>query len=107
MLTLSILIPLLASLGLFVWSDVTKEKARLVALGASALSFLCLIIVLFTHHHNVNILDTDRYLHDAHIAASTPAPKQRPSSRSPKSAGSTLSVSPGGWASTACRSPFP
>ena len=33
MLTLSILIPLLASLGLFVWSDVTKEKARLVALG--------------------------------------------------------------------------
>lgn len=45
MLTLSILIPLLASLGLFVWSDVTKEKARLVALGASALSFLCLIIV--------------------------------------------------------------
>jgi len=45
MLTLSILIPLLASLGLFVWSDATKEKARLVALGASALSLLCLVIV--------------------------------------------------------------
>ncbi|EAU39773.1 NADH dehydrogenase subunit 4 [Fulvimarina pelagi HTCC2506] len=45
MLTLSILIPLLASLGLFGWSNVTKEKARLVALGASTLSFLCLIIV--------------------------------------------------------------
>lgn len=45
MLTLSILIPLLASLGLFVWSDGTKEKARLVALSASALSLLCLIVV--------------------------------------------------------------
>ncbi|MCK5932155.1 MAG: NADH-quinone oxidoreductase subunit M [Fulvimarina manganoxydans] len=45
MLTLSILIPLLASLGLFFWSDVTKEKARLVALGASTLSLLCLVVV--------------------------------------------------------------
>ncbi|ORE97588.1 NADH-quinone oxidoreductase subunit M [Aurantimonas sp. 22II-16-19i] len=45
MLTLSILIPLLAALGLFVWPDAGNREARLVALGASALSFLCLVIV--------------------------------------------------------------
>lgn len=45
MLTLSILIPLLAALGLFVWAGAGIRQARLVALGASALSLLCLVIV--------------------------------------------------------------
>jgi hypothetical protein len=65
----SMILLAILSVGLFF---VKSEKPRwdtLKAWQAWVLGGLCLIVVVFTHHHNVNILDTDRYLHDAHIVA--------------------------------------
>lgn len=67
--TPSFLIILGLTIALFFVKAEPPKMDRLEKWQRWVLGFLCLIIVLFTHHHNVNILDTDRYLHDAHIVA--------------------------------------
>jgi hypothetical protein len=57
------------SIGLFFIKSERPQMDSLKKWQAWVLGILCLIVVVFTHHHNVNILDTDRYLHDAHIVA--------------------------------------
>lgn len=37
--------------------------------GAWSLAILSAVVVVYTHYHQVHVMDTDRYLHDAHIVA--------------------------------------
>ena len=57
------------SAALFFVKTSKLKRDCLKSWQAWTLGLLCLIVVVFTHHHNVNVLDTDRYLHDAHIVA--------------------------------------
>lgn len=63
-----VVLALLAAALFFVKSEPPRMDS-LTRWQAVTLSVLSLVVVLFTHHHNVNVLDTDRYLHDAHIVA--------------------------------------
>ena len=65
--SVAIILALLASLA-----PLKAERPELDHMSRgqwALLALLCLVVVSFTHYHNVMVLDTDRDLHDLHIVA--------------------------------------
>ena len=66
--SVAIILALLASLA-----PLKAERPELDHMSRgqwALLALLCLVVVSFTHYHNVMVLDTDRDLHDLHIVGS-------------------------------------